>query len=54
MIKITKIIYNDSFFDKNTIVKDDANKVDFKALMSFDLDDENVVCEQLNINNIPF
>lgn len=39
---------------KNTIVKDKAKKVDFKALTSFDLDDENVVCEQLNINNIPF
>lgn len=39
---------------KNTIVKEDAKKVDFKALMSLDLDDENVVYEQLNINNIPF
>lgn len=39
---------------KNTIVKDKAQKVDFKALVSFDLDDENVVSEQLNINNIPF
>ena len=39
---------------KNTIVKDEVQKVDFKLLSSFDLDDESVICEQLNINNIPF
>lgn len=39
---------------KNTIVKDDAKKVDFKALSTFDSDDENTMYEQLNINNIPF
>jgi len=39
---------------KNTIVKEDAKKVDFKALSTFDSDDENVIYEQLNINNIPF
>lgn len=39
---------------KNTIVKEKTKKVDFKALSSFDLDDEGVICEQLNINDIPF
>lgn len=38
---------------KNTIIKSDAEKVTFKATNSFDVDDENVVYEQLNMD-IPF
>lgn len=39
---------------KNTIVKTDAKRVDFKALSTFDSDDENAQYQQLNIENIPF
>lgn len=38
---------------KNTIIKKDAKKVDFKATNLFDVDDENVNYEQLNMD-IPF